>query len=335
MPAVLEPLADVSVLLLIALTLLLYAMLLALRSGVHLFTNPIRGLSVAHVHFGAPLANVIDDAVDSVIHWVRHWLDVEVHWLEVLLTGLCWTIVETVIAVQDAYAAVSHALDRTWNHFIPAAIRGLEAVITGQLAALSVRIHNLRTDLSNDVTNLLARIGHLAVTVPHLIDAAIDSFYRSTVVPIRHGLHVLEDSVADVVLPRIGRLEDLAQNVRSEFAYAVATIEEVLPRLGDISYDDLRDFIDRLPWRKIGALLSVGFLTHYLVRALAREAGLDRAECRRKVKGVCGADNLAWDALLATLAGGLTLIEFREIVSAGREVMHEIQDELVTYGRGH
>src|SRR5690348_14225719 len=116
MVAELDGLAIGGDLALIALTFALLATMMALRSVVHIFTDPIRGLSIAGIHFGDSIANAIDGAIDDVIDWVRGWLHRELHLLDTLLRGLAWSIVETAVAIQGFSNVITHTFDRIWDH---------------------------------------------------------------------------------------------------------------------------------------------------------------------------------------------------------------------------
>jgi hypothetical protein len=77
--------------------------------------------------------------------------------------------------------------------------------------------------------------------------------------------------------------------------------------------------------RDLGALGVAGLIAAIpalatLVHAIATEAGLDSAACRRKVKGICGTDPLAWEELLLGLAAlgfGFNLAEVAEAAARG------------------
>lgn len=81
--------------------------------------------------------------------------------------------------------------------------------------------------------------------------------------------------------------------------------------------------------KDLGALGVAGLLASIpalatLVQAIATEAGLSSAECRGKVKGICGTDPRAWAGMLegaVLLTGALSL---RELVPVGRTVIGEL-----------
>lgn len=58
-----------------------------------------------------------------------------------------------------------------------------------------------------------------------------------------------------------------------------------------------------------------------LVNAIATEAGLDNAECRSKVKGICGTNPAQWGKLLGGLALMAGLLDLRELVALCRLIL--------------
>lgn len=80
---------------------------------------------------------------------------------------------------------------------------------------------------------------------------------------------------------------------------------------------------------QLGALGTAGLIAAIpalgtLVHAIATEAGLENAECRSKVKGICGTDPSAW----AELLGGLAVLGFAFSLRELYEVARPLADEL-------
>jgi hypothetical protein len=334
MAIALEGAADAGVLVLIAVTLLLLACVVVIRGMVGVITQGIRSLSVAGIHFGAPLANAIDGVMDHVVGWVQHWLSVEIHWLVVLFDGLTWSITETINGIVAAYGEVARAFDFTFTHAIPHAISTLRNQLTAAIGTVETFAHAVRTELRRDVGRIEGEVTSLAHRVPQLIRAAIHAFEVAVVRPIAHGLHDLERFVTHEVVPRLGRAESAIGTLYAQIATGVGTIEGVLPHLPHISFDDLEKLWQRVPWRTLGGMLSLGFLTHALLRALTREAGLDSAECRGKVKGICGTHLGAWENLLTGLIGGLALVDLRELHNICQGLVRELESDFRDYAGG-
>lgn len=83
---------------------------------------------------------------------------------------------------------------------------------------------------------------------------------------------------------------------------------------------DLQDLIRSGGWAAL--IASVPALA-LLLNAIATESGLENAACRAKVKGICGTDPRAWEALLAGLAVVGFGFSLREIVEAATGVVSE------------
>lgn len=79
-----------------------------------------------------------------------------------------------------------------------------------------------------------------------------------------------------------------------------------------------------------GLLASIPLLAT-LVHSIATEAGLDNAECRRKVKGVCGTDPGAWAKLLAGAALVAVPFGLAELVQVAKVVIDESRDVMAEF----
>ncbi len=97
---------------------------------------------------------------------------------------------------------------------------------------------------------------------------------------------------------------------------AVAGEAGVIGGIGTETWDELQKLYGSLDLTKLGGLLATGAVAGSIVNVLARDTGLENAECRSKVKGICGTDPSVWEnllGLLAPLGFGFTLTEMLPI----------------------
>lgn len=106
---------------------------------------------------------------------------------------------------------------------------------------------------------------------------------------------------------------------------AVGEAAAELPALPGMAWDDLNRLLNtKKLWQLAGLLASVPILAQ-LVRTLARESGLEKAECRDKVKGICSTDPQFWEGMLAgLLALGLTF-SLEDLAKEARPVIEHLE----------
>jgi hypothetical protein len=120
--------------------------------------------------------------------------------------------------------------------------------------------------------------------------------------------------------------------LRLEIAAAVAFVHEAvgvaadeLPGLPGMAWDELNRLLNtKRLWQLAGLLAAVPILAQ-LVRVLARESGLENAECRGKVKNICTTDPALWEGLLATLVAVGFAYSLDELAAIARPVLADLE----------
>lgn len=103
---------------------------------------------------------------------------------------------------------------------------------------------------------------------------------------------------------------------------ALAGLEGVVINVGD----DLAAIEGAIGAAGVGALIASIPAIATLVHAIATEAGLENAECRSKVKGICGTDPSAWGGLLAGLGALGFAFSLRELAEIANPLVGELAD---------
>lgn len=101
---------------------------------------------------------------------------------------------------------------------------------------------------------------------------------------------------------------------------ALAGLEGVVINVGD----ELAEIEGAIGAAGVGALIASIPAIATLVHAIATEAGLENAECRSKVKGVCGTDPSAWAGLLGGLAALGFAFSLRELAEIANPLVGEL-----------
>lgn len=103
-------------------------------------------------------------------------------------------------------------------------------------------------------------------------------------------------------------------------AAALATVKTVAVGAAD----DLATLEGQLGAAGAAALIAAIPALATMVQAIATEAGLSNAECRTKVKGICGTDPFEWGGLLAGAAFLTGALSLRELTDVGRVAVREL-----------
>lgn len=90
--------------------------------------------------------------------------------------------------------------------------------------------------------------------------------------------------------------------------------------------DDIATLIGKYGLAGAAGLIASIPLLATLVNTIATESGLENADCRSKVKGICGTSTPAWENLLAGIAAIGVAFNLRDIVDAADAIFTDAAD---------
>lgn len=183
-----------------------------------------------------------------------------------------------------------------------AALASAEAYVESRLGAL-------KTELRGDIASALAEAETFADQAVGKLRAAEDAAI-SEAVALAAAAKAAGIAAASAALHTAeGEIASAEQQAEAVAAGALATAEAagnaalaVVESVAVTAEHDLKDIEGALGAAGLAALVASIPALATLVKAIATEAGLGRAECRTKVKGICGTDPTAWANLLEGLA---------------------------------
>lgn len=206
--------------------------------------------------------------------------------------------------VADDYVNARNYADARASHAIESAEAFTTTKVAGAVAAV-------RGELANAVQ-----------TLEHTIDTATDGALSTAL----HAVHAAELAVE-------GEIADAEGAAAAALAQSQALGQAALDAVKSIAVtveDDLSTIEGGLGALGVAGLIAAIPAIATLVQSIATESGLENAECRTKVKGICGTHPSAWANLLAgaALAGvsfGLSDLVgvAKELIEEGSAVMHE------------
>jgi hypothetical protein len=253
------------------------------------------------------------------------------HALQPLIRSIVATVKTTAenalakaVALEGTVAANLAAAERYAREHATAALNTAEDYVDRKVSSA---IATLRGDIADGVSRAEA----FAETAVGKLRAAEDSAIATAV-----GLAAAARVAGE--LAAANALNEAERAAGSALAQSEAAAAEALARAqaaGQAALDGVRGIAvgaaDDLATieGQLGALGTAGLIAAIpalgtLVHAIATEAGLENAECRSKVKGICGTDANAW----ANLLGGLAAIGFAFSLRELYEVAEPLAKEL-------
>jgi hypothetical protein len=270
------------------------------------------------------LTAVFQLLVDPVVHWV-HSAETALHTLRHgIIPGLIKAAVAP--ALKIAHEGKTLATEG-WNY------------AHAQVARLDGKINHWTQHFTQTVENpWLYFQRHIWPDAKAELDAVHDAVTRR--LPAELATVEGEASRALAEAGTIGAQVESAVShavgtVPADVLAAERAVAAELPGLTGLDLPDVEKLLRNLPWATLAGLLAAVPLLRLLTQTIAAESGLDRAECRRKVRGICSTDPAAWERLLAgllPLGVGFTLAE---LIEAGVKVVGESEsviNELVGQG---
>lgn len=279
----------------------------------------------------APLKNIMDGAEADIAKGFSGLVDSLAVWLGLaLLLGL---------GVKAALEYLWHVAIKGFVHGVvdPVAALGREAItkieaIPGDLERAVGRAERFATSeaerIGRDVrafaTSEIASAEHAAERYADEAVAALRTAENQaigTVAAIAHeavtAAHAAEQQA--VTTAEAAAAADLAQ---SEAAGKAAL--NVVDSIAVTAEHDLETLVGSAGLLGAAGLIAAIPAIATLVRTIAVDTGLENADCRSKVKGICGTDPHAWERLLG-LAGFLAIaFDFRDFVKGAELVVEGI-----------
>lgn len=239
--------------------------------------------------------------------------------------------------------AVKAALVYLWKTAIPAFVHDVARPIAAKVASVATDVAHLHTTVANNVLHAeayaRARAAEAVATAEHYaVEQARGAYHDATVYANEAvaKLRAAEDaaiatatSIAHAAEHAAAVAEQAAVTEATSIAHrelvageaAIGAALEGVKGIAVRTEDELRQLYGDLGLSGAAALIGSIPALALLVHTIATETGLDRAECRAKVKGVCGTDPGQWAGLLEGLLLVSGVISLREVVDVCRPLV--------------
>lgn len=239
------------------------------------------------------LANALTSYVIAGAEDARSALEGAMH---ATFNGLVWSINQLLDALDYLEGGVKSALSYLWH----TAIRPLVHAIVDPVRTLASKAEAEVVSLSKTVADDLTKAERYASAKATAAFTDAEAFTRNEVTAAR-------SDAARATAAVVARLDGINSQV--------GTIAGDVAAAPGIVWGDLTRNLDA---RNLADAATLAVLAAAAVHTLAADSGLENADCRAKVKGVCGTDPSQWGKLLAGLALMEGVVHLRELVDLSR-----------------
>lgn len=132
----------------------------------------------------------------------------------------------------------------------------------------------------------------------------------------------------------------IEQVVTNPVTYLTNTVTEVIPGLAEaltaaggevadlpgLTIPNLEDLLRSKELGSLAGLMAAIPLLRAITNTIAVESGLENADCRSKVKGICGTNPAAWAGLLGGLAALGFAFSLKDLYGVAEGLVHDLSD---------
>lgn len=319
MPALFAPALDLAALVAVLTTMALLFLAYELSKAI----GDVLNRSILGVH---PFAGIASALEHSLTHWLKEALDASQDIARDLWHGLTWSWNQLLDGINAFSNATEDALHYLRHTVLPDVVNAALAPLRKELAQIKASGGDVARVVARDVARLDARVDRITRDAPHDIALYADHAIDVAVHGIDQELRAIRSTVDQAVDHALAQARLESGRALGELRNAENTAIHALGDAQTATAGELRGLLDSLNPSQIAGLVAAIPILSALVSTIATESGLDSADCRGKVKGICGTDPLDWGMLL----GGIGLlaidIDLEDIVNAGRELVSVLAD---------
>lgn len=249
-----------------------------------------------------------------------------------LWVGAKWSFNELVQAIMAIPNGVHAALQYLWNQAIPDYVKASLSAVHKEVNALSAKVTNLTSELGTDILRLDTKIEHTATATLNSATKVIDSKVKQVEGELTHGLNAMQASIEADIRSAVAGAEKVGSTALDKLRQAEDAAIDSLKQAEGATATDLRNLSGQIPFNDIASVIAAVPLLRAAINTLESEAGLERPECRAKVKGICGVDSSQWTNLLeglALLAAGVSLADIFQLAEDAAKTALPVVEAMV------
>jgi hypothetical protein len=251
----------------------------------------------------------LDPRIDRVTASIKATANAAATRLETLTDVVAADLARAENFARDRATAALSSAKAYVESRIEGALAALRADIAAALATAESYADQAVSRLRAAEDSAIANAVGLAVAAEQAGKAAAAAALATAEGDIAAGVSAAEAAAAGALAASDAAGKAALDVVRS---VAVTAEQDIASVLGDLDARTVAALIASIP-----ALATI-------VHAIATEAGLENAECRSKVKGICGTDASSWLGLLAGLAAVGAGFDLRALAGLANEVVRDV-----------
>lgn len=229
------------------------------------------------------------------------------------------------------YQGTRKALSFLWSHSLPSYVADKIEQFLAKPGKAVANVEALTAKVDHWIRGEPDRIRKSAqATLASAIEYADSKFhavFRQIPHEIAQALALAEPRIIKEIEGAIG----IGPDIPGVLDKAARDAAEAAKSLAGAAADEVGQILGELTPTDAGKIIASVPLLALLVQAISTEAGLDSAECRAKVRNICGVDPAAWANLIASLATGYAILNFGEVVDGCYRLWDEIAPEVLEF----
>jgi hypothetical protein len=310
------------------------AMVLALASVyaakgiVNALARAFTGLPVVGHYFKSVAASTLNE--------INGFLDDTIKALEKHIVALLYGLLDSVAVVVALfllpYLGVKAALEYMRDHWIVPRVDGIVRPIRDTANAAKSAAKDLADEFNTLEKTMDYQIGITASAVYNTLIGTVEREIDQLRTGIGNDVATLQSSIDRAA-------ERAIETARTESGDAIDALRssedaaiQAARQAEDLTHAELQNLIRDISFGDLAAVAAAVPILTTLVQTLEDETGLGRAECRAKVRGICGTDPLSWASLLEGLAPLVIAFSLRDIVDTARPLIRETVDLVESVG---
>lgn len=275
-------------------------------------------VSVFGTHPFASLAHAIESTIvagcnDGIAHLEHFAVRLEADLVDALRI-----LIDIMLLPQIIMRAMFGYL---WHSLVKPLVADVGTTIHGASSQALTLAKVTAAQLSADVRTLEAKIGSSASAVYQTVTRETRVAIRDAGIETWRGIDEVQRNLRQEFETALQGIEGATGTVVGTLDAATEATIRAIEEAQQSTTDELNTLLRNLNPADIAGLLAAVPVVTALVQAIATESGLDNAVCRAKVRGICGTNPLAWEAMLAGLLPLVGVFTFRQLVEEARTLM--------------
>lgn len=308
------------------LALLIFAVLWVLLSTTKLWLEPLLGALHDALGWVPFLGDLVQRADAAIIGALNDGISGLEQGMVDIWAGIVWSWNQFLSANEGFAHALWKSLDHAFSVALPDAFVDARSWVQANLTSLGHRVDSLTDTVRSDIADAerlaTAEAGNALAQATRYADTVGTTTYDHAKQYADTAIGTLRDAESAAIANAVSIANTAEHDATAAFDQAKAYAGQLVAPVG-AELTQLDEFIKSLGLQTViaGAAATAALLTQALV-----DTGLENADCRSKVKGICGTNPAAWENLLAGIAAIGIAFSLQDIVDAANAIFTDASE---------